>query len=393
MKALGIIAEYNPFHEGHKYLIDTASAFTKADVCISVMSGNFVQRGGYAYFDKWHRAEKALAGGIDLVVEMPTAFASGSASYFAAAGVNILNAMGCSHIAFGSESGNLEDLTKLADIMAQGSMNSSDEISGLIRNHMKGGMSYPVARETAIKEAYPEVDASVLSGSNDILAIEYLIALSKIEMNSEKMSPLAIKRIGDGHEMTASKIRAELDFDEVHGPRLKAMYKRYYDFVRYAIVSKSEEELECFDTAKEGLGNKLKKEIRFAESLTYLIERTKSKRYTYTRISRLLSHIVLGIKPEDYDLDSASKHIYIRPLAMNEKGASYLRQIKDNVKIPNDVEELAFVDDISGALRYSDNEALKNLLQIDIRASDIYSMLQGKSLYNESDYVKKPVIL
>ena len=375
MNAFGIVAEYNPFHLGHKYLIDTASALTEADVCVSVMSGNFVQRGGFAYFDKWHRAEEAVYNGVDLVVELPQIYACSSASNFARGGVRILNALRCKYLAFGSESGDIEGLKTLSSILSEES--SIEEI----KNKLKTGVSFPVARKLFIEEKYPEIDFDNLSGANDVLGIEYITALN--ELDNQEMLPIAIKRQGDSHGLSASKIRAELDLDEFHGPRLKEMYRRYFDLVRYSIITKSAAKLDSYDTSSEGLGNKLTKEIRYADNLDELIERVKSKRYTYTRISRLLTQILLEIKPEDY----ISLVTYIRPLAMNEKGASYLRTIKNNL---SDNQGFIFVEDMAKALKHEDDTNLINALRADIRAGDIYSLIQGKSLYSESDFVKHP---
>lgn len=410
MKAFGIIAEYNPFHEGHKYLIDTASALTKADVCISVISGNFVQRGGYAYFDKWDRAQKAVKNGVDLVVEMPQVYAFGSAGYFARAGVKILEDLSCDYLVFGSECGDIEKLNRIADCLfelesdkpyesdedqIEESENSSrlneedliheglnEEVKRIFGNALKEklseGLSYPAAREMALRLTFPDLDLEPLQGSNDVLALEYL------KNKGTSMEAVAIKRIGDDYGASASKIRAELILDEVEGPRLKAMGQKYFDLIRLAILSKSEDELNAFDSTDEGLGNKLKKEIRYASDLNDLIERSKSKRYTYTRISRLLSHILLGADDSYYREDVVR---YIRPLAMTEKGAAYLREIKKSS------EDVLFLDDIAKSIRYPKDEEVKRILEKDILAADIYSVITGGNLYSGSDFVRKPIML
>lgn len=415
MKAFGIIAEYNPFHEGHKYLIDTASALTKADVCISVISGDFVQRGGYAYFDKWDRAQKAVKNGVDLVVEMPQVYAFGSAGYFARAGVKILEDLSCDYLVFGSECGDIEKLNRIADCLAElesdkpyepneGQVEESENSRRLhkedliheglnqeglnqeekklfgstLKEKLSEGLSYPAAREMALRLAFPDLDLEPLQGSNDVLALEYL------KNKGVSMEAVAIKRIGDDYGASASKIRAELILDEVEGPRLKAMGQKYFDLIRLAILSKSEDELNAFDSTDEGLGNKLKKEIRYASDLNDLIERSKSKRYTYTRISRLLAHILLGTDDSYYREDVVR---YIRPLAMTEKGAAYLREIKKSS------ENVLFLDDIAKSIRYPRDEEVKRILEKDILAADIYSVITGGNLYSGSDFVRKPIML
>ena len=391
MKAFGIIAEYNPFHEGHKYLIDTASALLKADVCVSVMSGNFVQRGGYAYFDKWNRSEAAVKSGVDLVVEMPQLYACSSAGNFAFGGVKVLNALNCDYIAFGSESGDINTLTKVAKALINVEESTHQDIStpegelylNTLREELDKGNSYPKARSKALSKLFPKLNMDSIEGANDILALEYLKAIEKeknANRSSEVMEAIAIKRTGDKHSVTSSRNRRELELDEIEGPRLKKMSKTYFDLVRYAVLSKTEEELDSFDTGREGLGNKLKKEIRYVGNLNELIERVKSKRYTYTRISRLLTHILLDIHPENYYGNST----YIRPLAMNEKGAAYLKEIKKDYK------DRIIVEDVSKYLKYGTDEKTIKSLNIDVRASDIYSVLCNRSLYSHSDFVKHP---
>ncbi len=390
MKALGIIAEFNPFHEGHKYLIDTASALSGADVCVSVMSGDFVQRGGYAYFDKWKRAEHAVKQGVDLIVELPQIYASASAKHFAGAGVKILSELSCDYMAFGSESGNLDELIQLAEILSKVDNPNSGLFYESFRNGIKDknkeGITYPAAREQVLKEMFPDADFSILRNSNDILGIEYLRALLENDSKAEKhLTPIAIKRIGDDYSKSASSIRAALKLDDVEGPRLAKMQKKYFELIRYGIISKSEDELEGFDSANEGLGNKLKKAIRHARTVDDLIERVKSKRYTYTRISRLLTHILLvnnmlEARSPNYD------NIYIRPLAMNKKGAEYIRKIKNE-------SNAIFIDDVAKVIRYEKDSSIIETLMTDIRAADIYAMLQDRDMYSESDYVRKTILL
>ena len=392
MRSLGIIAEFNPFHDGHRYLINNASALSKADVSISVMSGNFVQRGGYAYFDKWKRAEHAVKQGIDLVVELPQIYASSGARHFAGAGVKILKEMFCDTIAFGSESGDIEKLKELAGILSDVERPDSGEVyekySNGIKEHVKEGLTFPAARSETLKEMFPEIDFGILKNSNDILGIEYLRAMYDSAIGDDRvpdMNAIAIKRIGEDYSKSASGIRAALTMDNVEGPRLARMQKKYFEFIRYSIITKSEEELEGFDSGNEGLGNKLKKEIRRARTVDELIERVKSKRYTYTRISRLLTHILivnnmLEARSPSYE------NVYIRPLAMNEKGGAYIREIKGRTN-------LIFVDDVAKTIRYEKDKDIVDALMVDIRAADIYAMLQDRDVYGESDFIRKTILL
>ena len=375
MKALGVIAEYNPFHEGHKYLIETSSALCKADVCISVMSGNFVQRGGFAYFDKWERAKSAVENGVDLVVELPQIYATGSSRIFAEAGIRILNLLGVDTVCFGSETGEIDILDNAASMI----METEGKHAGEIRANMKKGLSYPAAMTSVVTKHFGSLNQEILQQPNDILALEYLMAIKR---NKFAVRPIAIKRIGEDHNKSASIKRKELLSDPEEGVRIRAMEKRFFNLLKYRISIMTKEEIESFDSATEGLGNKIKDEIRYANDFNDLIEKVKSKRYTYTRISRLLTHILLGIKPSM----SMTSPNYIRPLSMNEKGSSYLRRIK------KDKEDLIFVDDVAKVIKYGNSKVIANL-EIDVRASDIYSLIQDKDLYSESDYIRKPAVL
>ena len=365
-KAFGIVAEYNPFHKGHEYLIDQASALTKADVCISAMSGNFVQRGDFAYFDKWKRAEEAVKHGVDLVVELPQAYGLGSAGYFASKGVGLLSELDCDYIVFGSETGELDKLLEMSKATVD---------PDLLRDSLDKGMSYPKALGIASQGNMP-------SEPNDILATEYLKAIEKYDL---KMEPVTIKRKGEGHNDSASALRRELELDSDMGPVLSSMKDNLFDLLRYEILNQDEESLEELEPSGEGLGKKLKNEIRYAASWEDLMDSMKSKRYTRTRISRLLYHVLLRIDPKMYDESFMEKVSYIRPLAMTKKGASYLKRLKKE-------KDIIVIDNIPKSIESLSEENLTSL-KLDIKASDIYNLIRGEDLYKNSDYVIKPAVL
>ena len=365
-KAFGIVAEYNPFHKGHKYLIDRASALTEADVCVSAMSGNFVQRGAFAYFDKWQRAEAAVKNGVDLVVEIPQAYSLGSAGYYSSKGVGLLAELNCEYIAFGSETGDLDALHEMSHTTID---------SNLLKDSLDKGMSYPMALSVASNGSLPKEP-------NDILATEYLKAIKK---NNYRIKPITIQRIGEGHNDSASSVRRELDLDSTFGPLLSSMRNTLFNLIRYEILNRDAEDLERIEPSGEGLGIKLKKEIRYVSSLDELIDSVKSKRYTRTRICRLLYHVLLGINPMMYNEDFMDKVMYIRPLAMSEKGAAYLKELKKN-------KDVIVIDSIPKSLEYLTEENVDSL-QVDIKASDIYNVIRNEDLYKSSDYVIKPSVL
>lgn len=205
MKVVGIVAEYNPFHNGHRYHIEEARKCTGADFVVVVMSGDFVQRGEPAVIDKYHRTEMALSQGADLVLELPAAFACASAEYFATGAVSLLHALGCvDTLCFGSECGHLDLLEEIADLFIQ----EPSEYKEYLKTALKSGYSFPAARDEALKEYFAEdlvktaQIASVLSAPNNILGIEYIKALKVL---GSSIRPVTITRMGQGyHETTFS---------------------------------------------------------------------------------------------------------------------------------------------------------------------------------------------
>ncbi len=369
MKSLGIIAEFNPFHQGHRYLIEKAMKDTESDVCIAVMSGNFVQRGTPAVFDKWTRAQTAVKNGVNLVVELPTVFACNSAEYFAEGGVGVLEGFGCiDTLAFGSESGSLERLQKTADFLKEKDVELHQRIAELTRQ----GISYPKARQTAVLELDPEFDDALLKEPNNILAIEYLKKL-------RTMKPYTLKRRGYGYHQSATMIREEMQ--EENPEKFQRLNRSYWELVGAKILQTDSKQLEQVFSAGEGLGNKLKNEIRYVSSTEQLIERIKSKAYTYSRISRLLTHILLGID-ENAVVESAK---YIRILALDDVGAKFLKEMKKKecMKIP-------VLTNINKEL--SEYPHIRTTLEKDILASDMYNIITGSDLYDYSDYIMKPYI-
>ena len=375
MSLVGIVGEYNPFHRGHEYLISSAKAMSSADLLVSVMSGDFTQRGTPAVFDKWKRAEAAVKGGINLVLELPQVYAVSHAGDFASAGVKILNDIGCDYIAFGSESGDEELLSEISGLVTEVEGPKRDIIDIL----MEDGVSFPEAREAAVRTLNPEIDLTPLFSSNDILGIEYLKAMKKMD---SYMVPLVVRRMGDSHFVSATKAREELRKNPEEKVRLDKIEDAYFNLVRTLILEKTVEQLEEIPSAGEGLGNKLKQEVRYSKSLDDLIGRVKSKRYTYTRISRLLAQMVLGITRGRGPIGAGG--LYIRPLAFDEKGAMLLRNIHDgDCEIPM----------LESPARIEEDPDLEYSVGVTVRASDVYNIIQGTDMYRNSDYVRKPVYL
>lgn len=389
-RVLGIIAEYNPLHSGHIYQMNECKAACGADYTVIVMSGDFTQRGEPALTDKWSRTKAALRAGADLVVELPFYYACNGAGYFASGAVKILDAMGVvTHLGFGSEAGNIEELKSVAETLSK----ETSEISGRMKEFLSAGYSYPKAVEAAFG-----FKSNIGYEPNNILALEYIKALNSIH---SKIEPITIKRRGAGYNdikisddmISAKAIRNNLlnnkefiaeggdlaipglpDFsaDILKEEREFLVLEedsRYFDLLRSAILSSESWELRGIFSVTEGMENKMKNEVRYAKSLNGFIARLKSKRYTRTRIQRMCTHTLTSFKKDTVVPE------YIRVLGFNKRGSKLIKMIKesDNLKMP-------IITNI--------NKEKAKGIETDIKASDIYNLICGKDLYAFSDYVK-----
>ena len=302
----GIICELNPLHSGHKYLFDTVKQ-SENDAVVCCMSGNFVQRGEFAVYDKFTRARSALENGADLVIELPAAYSTLSAEGFCRAGVKLLEATGIvDRLAFGAENDNIDELKEIAEKLLDKATQKK------ITEEMKSGISFAAARSKVL-------DTELLNSPNNILAVEYLKAT--------KLPCVAVKRIGKGHdtddeEYSSSAIRSKLSGDEISSMRnceiavlskLRTMTAQ--DFLKIADVS-------------EGLENRIFEAVRNAATLDELYELIKSKRYAHSRIRRIILRAYLGI------YDAPKEPPYIRILGFNAKGKALLSEMKKRASKP-----------------------------------------------------------
>ncbi len=300
----GVICEFNPFHSGHRYLIDSIKKESDAVIC--AMSGNFVQRGEPAVYDKFTRAKTALQNGADLVIEIPTVCSTLSAQGFAESGVKLLEATGiCGALAFGAECGDIDELRRVAKEIR--------EKDAEIKAELEKGCSYPAARQNVI-------GSPLLSEPNNILALEYL--------NCTKLDAVAIKRIGGGHdsadsEYSAGEIRKRLPLDEI------ASLKNCEKAVLYRLRTMNAEDFKRLDDVSEGLENRIEEAVKTAGSLDELYGSIKTKRYTHSRIRRIILRAFLGI-----DKDTVKTPQYIRILGFNEKGRELLGEMKKAATLP-----------------------------------------------------------
>lgn len=340
-----VVAEFNPFHKGHKHLIDTVKK--DGDFVIAVMSGNFVQRGDFAILTKWDRARTALQNGVDLVIELPTPFAIKSAEGFAYSGVSIINSLGCvDKIAFGTENDNIFELENVAELLLD------EKTNRMIDEELKKGMSYPSARKKV-------ANSPVLDTPNNILAVEYIKALKNLNSH---IQCIPVKRIGNGHDSmetghfpSATFLRSQMKND---------VNVCLMENCQSAVLSKlrtmtKEEFLEIEDVG-EGLENRIVQALKTSKSVPELYDSIKCKRYTHSRIRRIILRSYLNIKKEDW------QHIpYIKILGFNENGKNLMKQIKSSCNLP-------IVQKFSD--RKSLNDYGKSLIDKECVCTDLYAL-------------------
>lgn len=372
-KPVGIVVEYNPFHNGHRYHCLKAKEY--GDVVVAVMSGDFVQRGEPALIDRWSRAELALKNGVDIVVELPIFYSTQSAEIFAKGAVGILNSMKVKKIVFGSESGDTEKLLKRAKLEEE------EEFKQELKKQLKEGFSYPTAYSNTLKYLKQEEEIE----SNDILGVEYIKAL---KFWKSKIEPIAIKREKSGYYSegiedgisSATGIRKKLQLGEeirevvplttyeILKEALKenkfAKLEDFYELIRYKILLEKDR-LELIQDIEQGYENKIYEAALSSKNFQDFFEKIKSKRYTLGRIQRILIHILLGVKKEETK-KVKEKIPYIRVLGFTKVGQEYLKELKEN-----DVEILTSLKNIQKNL---DKESLKYLEHNEI-ASKIYSII------------------
>lgn len=408
MTVTGIIMECNPFHEGHAYLLKEARRQTGADYIIVVMSGDYVQRGEPAVFDKYIRAEQILQAGADLVLELPLYAACGSAEYFARGGIALLDRLGVvTDLCFGSESGDTEYIMKYARMLtlAEGTRTDGPEKTGIYREQLQAGLrrglSFPAARSAALKAAFesgaspggnpgPESGAAALSdypsSPNDLLAVEYCRALLSI---GSTIRPHAIPRIKVPSatdrrgqllaERALGKISAESCFP-AHSfvkdlPRFPLSPDDYSFQLLYALRMHLDQ-AEIYADISEDLAERIRRQLPYCTGFKQFRDLLKTRNLTLTRVSRSLLHLLLGIKKERMEcLQSKGMALYARPLALNRDARSLFSMLKKNTEIP-------FLSKLSGAGRLLGAEEMA-FLNEEIRAEELYTMTLSAVFFRE----------
>lgn len=410
MKIGGIIAEYNPFHKGHSYQIEEFKRISSCSHLVVAMSGNFVQRGGPALVDKYARAQMALDKGVDLVIEIPSIFAGQTAEIFARGGLLSLNSLDCvDSFCFGSEDGNIDRLTSLADFI----YDQADWIDQRARDLMKGSLSYARAREEAIKEGFKDFDpGNILTESNNILGLEYLKEARRL---GSPMDPVTIRRKGSSYNCenlggdlpSASAIRktllgstmeikpgqepAGLDnlgfrgLDQSLGMALDKSVldiikdlgnqgiglmgeESFFQEISY-IVARDKGKLDGYFEVNGGLDKSIEKVVLTSASMEDTLESLTNKSHTRAKLRRALYNILLGIRRSDLDQVKLVKSLpYIRVLGMTERGRDILRMAKERSGIEIVTSPAKALD----SDQYRENALYRQLLDIDLRTSAIY---------------------
>ena len=406
-KVLGIVAEYNPFHNGHLYHMEQSIKQTDAEYVVCVVSGNFVQRGNTSIIDKWTKTKMAMANGADLVIELPTIYATSSAENFAEGAIKLLDSLGIvNFISFGMEAKDVAILNNIANVLYQ----EPKEYTTMLEHELSRGISFPKARETAVMLYLNDIKryANVLSGSNNILGIEYLKAIKKLKSN---LMPIGIKRekvlyhdqfmIDDFASATAiRKMILSRQFDDI----MKVMPRSSYLFLAYELrkghyvidLSKFQkeilyilrkmtvEEIANLPDVSEGLENVIKNAANSCNNIIDLVNIIKSKRYTQTRIQRILIYALLGINKKM--MENSKKTVpYVRVLGATKKGKELISEmIKKNPK-------LNLITSPKKFLETSHNKILKEMLQTDIYASNVYTLGYENDSWANLDYTNKMI--
>ena len=404
-KVLGIIAEYNALHNGHIYHLQSAKSQTESDYVVAILTGNFTQRGNTSLLNKWEKTNVALRNGVDLVIELPTIYSISSAENFANGAIKILDTIGIvDYLAFGMENPDLTNMLKIAKTLTS----EPSKYKKLLNFELDKGLSYSKSVQNAIMHFYGDATyADYFKGSNNVLAIEYLKALRK---NKSKITPIGIKREKVYYNSnkiidefaSSSGIRRLLmrsDYADIRKVTPKYSYEvlmenikngtyvkdiqSFSNIIFYKLRNMSLDQLRNVPEVSEGLENALKNEARETNNLITFVNNVKSKRYSQNRIQRILLYILLDITIKDMEM---SKKVipYIRVLGFNESGRKLLSEINWRANT------------ITSVKRFEEsniNKKYKTMLDIDKRATDIYTLGYQNNSVCGLDYTKRVIIV
>ena len=408
-RVLGIIAEYNPFHNGHLYHIAKSKEETGAQYVVAVISGNFVQRGNTSIVNKWVKTRMALSNGVDLVIELPTIYSTSSAENFAEGAIKILNSLGIvDTISFGMEAKDISTLNNIANVL----YTEPKEYVTMLTHELKKGNSFPKARENALMMYLNDIKryANVMAGSNNILGIEYLKALKKTKST---ITPVGIKRekvlYNDKYIVdefaSATAIRKMLMTKELNdirkvmprssylllGEELKDGHyvidiSRFEREILYTLRKMTVQEIANLPDVSESLENSIKNAADSCNTLEELINIVKTKRFTQTRIQRILIYSLLGITKKQME---TSKKItpYVRVLGFDNKGKELISEMMNiNPKLNVVTSVKKYIDTVA-------SKNLKEMIETDILATNVYTLGYYSDSYANLDYTNKIEIL
>ena len=394
MKTVGLITEYNPFHNGHLHHLQESVRTVGAEASVAVMSGHFLQRGEPALVDKWVRTEMALAAGVDLVFELPLPFACNSAPYFAQGAVQSLAGLGVvDALCFGSEVGRLDDLLRAARLLNQ----RADEVEQGTAALLREGLNYPTARAEVLQALAPDLSADLLASPNNILGLEYLRALQAVD---SALEPCTIKRLGPGyHDVTtsgeiasATGIRQMLAAGESVQNFLPASCWQVFDQALMAgqhldwskmfnqLLSRlllDPENLESLYQVEHGLGNRLTETAQTARDYANLAAAVKSRHWTLTRVQRILAYVLLQVTHREMGTFLETGPLYLRLLGMSETGQRCLAEARSQRSLPI-VMDPAKATAVFRKFYGKDQERIRlaeSMLALDLRATRIYTTL------------------
>lgn len=408
-KVIGIIAEYNPFHNGHLYHLQKSLQETGSSYSVAIISGNFTQRGSTSLIDKWTKTEIAIKNGIDLVIELPLLYSISSAENFAEGAIKILNSLKViDYLSFGSESGDISTLNIIADTLYK----EPKAYKNILSHELSKGLSFPKARENALLMYLNDIRrfSNTLSSPNNILGIEYLKALKKLK---SPIIPITVERYNAGYHDTTyngnvasatairnivknngwdilRKVVPENTFSTLLEsikvghvvPDLSVFEKQ----IIYNLRKMSIQEIAELPDVSEGLENAIKNAANSCNSVVEFLNIIKSKRYTNTRLQRILLYALLGITKKDMAL-SKKTIPYIRVLGFNDKGKYLMSEIaKANPK-------LEIITSVKKYMDTSNNKSSKYLLEKDIWATNVYTIGYEYDSWNNLDYTHKLITL
>lgn len=403
MNAVGLIVEYNPFHNGHAFHIEEAKLAAEADIVIAVMSGNFLQRGEPALVSKWKRTEMALKAGVDIVFELPYSFATQKADTFANGAISILEAAGCKSVCFGSESGKINSFHHTLSFLKK----NNKQYHNRVKFHLDKGNSYPKASSLAFFDLSPNEDMIDLSKPNNILGYHYLKA-AQSQQAALKVLTIS-RRNADYHDehfssqsiASATSIRKALftengdtasvrqyvpettyscllKYKEKYG--LFHDWEQYWPYLKFRLIQSTAEQLKNIYEVEEGLENRILSSALNAESFQRFMEMLKTKRYTWTRLQRACVHILTNTTKDEMYL-TGEKASYLRLLGMTMRGKAYLNKNKSTLGLP---------------LLSRVSSQKNNQLELDIRASRVFALgasSKSQMLLLEKEFKQPPIIL